>query len=65
MENQKNLITLLQLSRALRISPLWLKRQADAGILPHLNAGGRLLFNLEAVRKVLSDIAAGGGKDER
>jgi len=63
MDNaENNLITIGQLSRKLKISVLWLKQQADKGVLPCMNAGGRLLFNLDAVTETLAKLAAEGDK---
>ena len=58
MENVKdNLISIGQLSRKLNISVVWLRVQADKGVLPCVNAGGKLLFNIEAVKSRLADLA--------
>ena len=35
----------------------WLRDQARAGLLPHLKASRRVLFNVEAVEKALLDRA--------
>lgn len=65
MENVKNnLISIGQLSRKLKISVVWLKAQADKGILPCINAGGKLLFNLETIKNILAELAAKGGTNE-
>ena len=65
MENEKyNLITIGQLSRKLKISIVWLKQQADKGVLPCMNAGGRLLYNLEAVKIKLAELAEQGDSNE-
>ena len=59
-----NLITIGQLARKLRISIVWLRQQADRGVLPCLNADGKLFFNLEAVKVKLAELAAKGGHNE-
>ena len=65
MENVKdNLISIGQLSRRLKISVIWLKAQADKGALPCINADGKLLFNLQAVKNKLAELAARGGHNE-
>ena len=65
MENDNNnLITIGQLSRKLKISVVWLKTQADKGTLPCISAGGKLFFNLRAVKDKLAELAAKGGNDE-
>ena len=48
------LITINELARRLRVPAAWLRREADAGRLPHLAAGSQRLFNLEAVERVLA-----------
>lgn len=35
----------------------WLLREAEAGRLPHVNAGGRILFDPEAVEEALIERA--------
>lgn len=35
----------------------WLKAEAEAGRLPHVNAGGVLLFDLEEVERALREQA--------
>ena len=66
MKNAKdNLISIGQLSRKLKISVVWLKAQADKGVLPCISAGGKLLFNLRAVKNKLAELAAKGGTDEQ
>lgn len=44
-----------ELSVALGLPLQWLKREAEAGRLPCLRAGRRLLFDLERVKRVLSE----------
>jgi hypothetical protein len=66
MDNaNNNLITIGQLARKLRISVLWLRRQADKGVLPCIDADGKLFFNLEAVKMKLDELAATGGHNEQ
>jgi len=61
MENAKhNLISIGQLSRKLNISVVWLKAQADKGVLPCISAGGKFLFNLQTVKNKLAELAAEG-----
>ncbi len=63
MEDVKdNLISINQLSRKLKLSIIWLKAQADKGVLPCIDAGGKLLFNLEVVKNKLAELAAKGGQ---
>jgi hypothetical protein len=49
------LIGLHELSERTGIPVAWLRREADAGRLPHLLAGRRRLFDLSVVMKTLAD----------
>ena len=62
---KNNLISIGQLSRKLKLPIVWLKVQADNGVLPCINARGKLLFNLHAVKKRLSELAAKGDSNEQ
>ena len=59
MSDQEILLALRGLARALGLSAAWLKEEADAGRIPSLKAGRRLLFSEAAVRQVLLRRAAG------
>jgi hypothetical protein len=59
------LTNLLELSQRLRIPVKWLKAEALAGRIPHLKAGRKLLFNIEAVEYALSERASKGGHNEQ
>lgn len=48
-------VTLRELARVLRIPAAWLRRETAAGRLPHLAAGRRALYDVEAVRRSLSE----------
>ena len=50
--------TLNQLSRRLEIPTTWLRQEARAGRLPHLQAGRQILFDPESVNRVLVERAA-------
>ncbi len=58
-----DLVTLAVLARRLRVSAAWLRSEVEAGRLPHLRAGRRTLFNVEAVKQTLLNRAAGEGVD--
>ena len=45
--------TLNQLSRRLKLPVAWIRKEVDAGRLPCLKAGRRLLFSPRAVNRVL------------
>ncbi len=53
-----DLLTLPAMARHLRVTQTWLRAEAEAGRVPALDAGGRLLFNVPAVERVLSERAA-------
>lgn len=47
-------ITACEAAKLLRcVSVEWLRAEAEAGRLPHLNADGEILFDLQAVRDAL------------
>jgi len=54
----KNPVNLVVLSRTLRLPLRWLKAEAEAGRIPSLKAEDVLLFDVDAVQKVLSQRAA-------
>jgi hypothetical protein len=54
MENKPTLVPLRFMARRLRVTVKWLRAEALAGRVPHLNADGRLLFNAAAVEAALS-----------
>lgn len=57
------LVNLRELARRLRrfgITQAWLKSEAEAGRLPCMRAGRRLLFNSDAVHAELLRLAAKG-----
>lgn len=58
MENTNHLLPIGPMARRLRVPVKWLREQAEASRVPHLRAGSRLLFNAEAVERVLLDRAA-------
>jgi len=58
MINETLVVGVNALARELRLSREWLGAEVAAGRLPHLRAGKRLLFNVEAVRHALAARAA-------
>ena len=44
-------------ARHLRVSVSWLRGEAEANRVPHLRAGDRFLFDLQAVEQVLLERA--------
>ena len=54
-------ITLSQMARRVRVPVGWLRAEAEAGRVPCLLAGRAMLFNAQAVERVLSERAAAGG----
>lgn len=59
------LVTLRVLAKQLGLSVAWLRAEVDAGRLPHLKAGKRLLFSVDAVREHLIRRASEGVGDAR
>jgi hypothetical protein len=53
-----DLLSLPAMARHLRVTQGWLRAEANAGRVPVLDAGGRLLFNVPAVERVLAERAA-------
>ncbi len=54
------LVPLRPLAKRLCLTTTWLKAEAEAGRLPHLRAGRRVLFNVDAVQQHLLHRAAKG-----
>jgi hypothetical protein len=59
------LVSLNRLAAELRLPRNWLKQEAQAGRLPSLRVGRRLLFNVAAVEQVLADRAANPADKKR
>ena len=57
------LLPLGPLARRLRVPANWLREEAMAGRVPHLKAGKALLFDPEAVERVLLQRARQEGGD--
>ena len=61
----KKLFTLRSLARHLKgfgLTAVWLKAEAEAGRIPCLMAGRRMLFDVEAVEAALLRRASKGGE---
>ena len=52
------LTSLRHTASRLGVPATWLRAKAEAGRIPHLRAGNRLLFNLQVVEQLLADRAA-------
>lgn len=48
------LVTIGRLARMLKIDIRWLRKETNAGRIPHLSAGNNTLFNPATVREVLA-----------
>jgi hypothetical protein len=59
------LASLPTLARRLDLPAAWLKTEADAGRLPHLRIGRRLLFDVAAVERELLRRAATPGEGDQ
>jgi hypothetical protein len=55
------LVDLAGLSQQLKLSKRWLRMESTARRIPSLKAGGKRLFNVEAVRQALALRAADEG----
>lgn len=53
------------LARRIGVPAYWLRREADAGRLPHVRAGTRYLFDAALVERLLLERAASGEPDPR
>ena len=51
-------------ARRLHVTTKWLRAEADAGRIPHLNADGRLLFDPECIERALLERARTEGMRE-
>ncbi len=51
-EEKKTLI-LGAMARRLRVTSTWLRAEAEAGRIPHLRAGSTLLFDPQAVERIV------------
>ena len=63
MSNEDKLYNLAGVSELLRLPPSWIKKQVSAGKIPCLRVGRRMLFNIDAVREALADLAMEGADD--
>lgn len=57
MINQSRLLPVGPMARLLRVPVKWLRQEAEAGRVPCLKAGNALLFDPEAVERVLLERA--------
>ena len=65
MENKPKLLPLGSMARQLGVTAKWLRAEAEAGKLPHLKAGERILFELNTVKTLLVERAKlEGRRDE-
>lgn len=51
-------LSLARMARRADVSPRWLRAEAEAGRVPCLRADAKLLFNPDAVLRILADRAA-------
>tara|TARA_R110002111_G_scaffold244674_1_gene306929 strand:+ start:16146 stop:16340 length:195 start_codon:yes stop_codon:yes gene_type:complete len=61
MEKTNQLVDLQGLSQQLKLSKRWLRTESSAGRIPSLKAGGKRVFNVDAVRNAIANQAAGQG----
>ncbi len=60
--DEPKLIPLFALAQRLYVPAKWLRQEAEAGKIPHLKAGSKILFNPCIVEKILLQRASKGGK---
>jgi len=64
-DKNQTLFNLIGLADELQLPAIWLREKAISGKIPCLFVGRKkMLFNLEAVKKALADLAAKGGGNE-
>jgi hypothetical protein len=61
IQQAPRLLPLNPTARSLRVPARWLRAEAEAGRIPHLKAGRVLLFDVDAVERVLLDRARSEG----
>jgi excisionase family DNA binding protein len=62
MERETPFMPATAAAARLGVPVTWLRAEAEAGRLPHIRIGKRLLFNPSAVERSLSDRASESGK---
>ena len=63
-QHTQSFVSLRQAAYRLGVAVTWLKAEAEAGRVPALRAGNRLLFNIEAVEASLMQRAASVPADD-
>jgi len=65
-DSHTKLIPLGAMAQRLRVAAKWLREEAEAGRIPHLAAGARILVDPDAVERVLVKRAkrVDGGKND-
>lgn len=64
MVSQPKLLPLGSMAHQLRVTVKWLRNEAEAGRVPHLKAGNRLLFDPETVERLLLERARASDRGE-
>ena len=62
LERPEKLLSLREVARLLGLSAAWVREETTAGRLPHLKAGRRRLYSLEAVVRALLNRAGARGE---
>ncbi len=69
MFDQNSFVSLEKLARQLNLPRRFLRELASEGLIPALEIGGRLRFDVTEVQKALNSVAkqraSGGGQDDR
>jgi len=58
MQSKETLVTLGHMARKLGVRTSWLRSEAEAGRIPHLRAGDRLLFVPDVIVSLLAERAS-------
>jgi len=61
--DEPKLIPLFAMAQRLYVPAKWLRQEAEAGKIPHLKAGNKIVFNPYVVEKLLIKRATKGGND--
>jgi hypothetical protein len=65
MDSEPKLIPLGPMARRLHVPATWLRGEAEAGRIPHLKAGSRLLFDAQTIERLLLERARQEAADDR
>lgn len=61
--NDKTFIPVSRMAHALGVSERWLRDEAEAGRVPHIRVGRRLMFNEQLVEQALLERAQANARE--